>query len=540
MAAETEKQQPLDLDRYLSLILRRKWVIIFGTVPLLIAGIVYCLVATRVYKTSTTIVVVPQKVPENYVRSTVTGNVRERIRGIWQEVISRTTLERLIQQFNLYPDMREKYPMETVVELMRKKISIESPRTDRNNAFILSYEGTDPVLITKVCNSLANMFIEENLKLRESQAKSTAEFLAQQLEKVYKSLKEREEALKKYKMKHMGELPEQRDTNIAMMERLGQQMEGLQEDIRRAEDRKLLLQRELADEENNLRLAASTRLAKAAGHADGVRAPVTLESLKERLRDLRTRYTEQYPDVIATKQLIAKLEKEQAHRHAGQVNGTQAPGVSHEASSDEPPYQNAVVVGLRYQIKSLDMEIKAMKEENKKIKKQIEVYKKRIEDTPKREQELIDITRDYNNLRQTYNNLLTRKIEAEQAAALERRQEGEQFRVIDPARMPETPIKPNVKKVLLMTLILALGTGVGSALALEFISKAFYDPDEVTKALKLPMVACLPLVLTPDEKRKKFFKNIGLGLLAFSCYAGVGGLLFILWKKGAGSLAGLF
>ncbi len=539
MATETTGQQALDLDRYISLVLRRKWVIIFSAIPFLLAGIVYCLTSTKIYKTSTTIVVVPQKVPEAYIRSTVTGDVRERIRGIWQEITSRTNLERVIQQFNLYPDERERYPMETVVEMMREKINIDSPRAARTNAFILSYEGKDPVLITKVTNALANMFIEENLKLREAQAKGTAEFLAQELDKVYRELKQREEALKQYKIEHMGELPEQRESNIAMLERLSQQLEGLHENIRRAEDRKLLLQRQLAEEENNLRLAASTGVADTAGHSQATQTPTTLEALKERLRGLLTRYTEKHPDVIATRELIAKLERERAEIQAAGKDGDQAP-VDNGAPPRESTIQNAITVGLKYQLRSIDLEIKAMHSEVRKVREQIAIYQKRIENTPKREQELIDLTRDYNNLRRTYESLLTRKIEAEQAAALERRQKGEQFRVIDPARIPETPIKPNVKKILAMTLILALGAGAGLALALEFMSKTFYDPDEVIKAIDLPVVACLPLILTPAEKRRQTLKTLALSALALVCYAGLGGLLVILWKKGAGALTNVF
>ena len=533
MASETTGQQSLDIDRYISLALRRKWIIIFAAAPVLAAGILYCLLATKVYKTSTTIVVVPQKVPESYVRSTVTGDVRERIRGIWQEITSRTNLERVIQQFNLYPEQREKYPMETVVQMMRERINIDSPRTARTNAFILSYEGTDPVIITKVANALANMFIEENLKLREAQAQGTAEFLTHELDKVYNELKQREEALKQYKMKHMGELPEQRESNIAMLERLSQQLEGLQENIRRAEDRKLLLQRQLAEEESNLRLSASAGVADTAGHSQATQTPTTLEALRERLRGLLTRYTERHPDVIATRELIAKLEKQRAQAPAEEAR-------SGRAASGDTSLQNAVTVGLRYQLKSIDLDLKAMREEVKKVQRQIALYQKRIEDTPKREQELIDLTRDYNNLRRTYEGLLTRKIEAEQAAALERRQKGEQFRVIDPARIPETPIKPNVKKILAMAFILAIGAGAGLALGLEYISRVFYDPDDVTRAVELPVVACLPFIMTPEEMRRKRIKGFALGALAVLCYTGIGGLLLILWKKGAGTLTGFF
>ena len=139
MATGQGGQKPFDVYLYLSLVLRRKWEIIFGMIPFLLAGLLFCLFSAKIYRTSTTIVVVPQRVPEAYVRSTVTGDIDERIRGIWQEVTSRTSLERIIEQFNLYPLARERLPMETVVGEMRKKIQIDSPRTASTNAYILSY-----------------------------------------------------------------------------------------------------------------------------------------------------------------------------------------------------------------------------------------------------------------------------------------------------------------------------------------------------------------------------------------------------------------
>ncbi|RKX62512.1 MAG: hypothetical protein DRP37_01355 [Thermodesulfobacteriota bacterium] len=540
MATEQGEQKPFDIYLYLSLLLRRKWEIIFGMIPFLLVGLLYCLFSAKIYSTSTTIVVVPQRVPVEYVRSTVTGDIDERVRGIWQEVTSRTSLERIIEQFNLYPEARERLPMETVVGEMRKKIQIDSPRSARSNTFTLSYEGADPILITKVVNALANMFIEENLKLREMQAKGTAEFLSEELEKVYRELKHREEGLKQYKMEHMGELPEQSASNLAMLQRLQDEIETLQENIRSAEDRKLLLQRQIAEERSILRATAPGVADPQGDGAAPQQAPTTLEGLKARLKSLRTRYTDTHPDVVTVKRLVAKLEKEQEIRNLSSDKADAEKGEDLESPVDVGDSENAIIVGLRYQLKGLDFDIKAVKESSNKVRKQIAVYQERIEETPKREQELVDLTRDYDNLRLSYESLLTRKIEAEQAAALERRQKGEQFRVIDPARIPVVACKPDLKKILAMTLLLAAGTGFGLAFGLEFLSKAFYDPDKVTKALNIPVLACLPLLLTDAEKRKRKLNALFLSSLAVAGYAMVIVLMFVLWSKGPGALKGLF
>ncbi|MDL1958371.1 MAG: hypothetical protein LWX01_00520 [Deltaproteobacteria bacterium] len=536
MAIRPGGQKPLDIYLYLSLLLRRRGEIIFGMIPFLLAGLLYCLFSAKIYSTSTTIVVVPQRVPEAYIRSTVTGDIDERIRGIWQEVTSRTSLERVIEQFNLYPGASERLPMETVVEAMKEKIQIDSPREARGNTFILSYEGTDPILITKVVNALANMFIEENLKLREVQAKGTAEFLSEELEKVYLELKHREEALKQYKMKHIGELPEQRESNLAMLQRLQEEIETLQENIRSAEDRKLLLQRQIAEERSNLSMAADS-----AGSQGGTvsQTPTTMEGLRERLKSLRVRYTDTHPDVVTVKRLIARLEKEQGIQ--GLASDNEGAGVSMESGApvDMGGPENAIIVGLKYQLKGLEFDIKAIRESSNKVRKQIVVYQKRIENTPKREQELVDLTRDYDNLRLSYESLMTRKIEAEQAAALERRQKGEQFRVIDPARIPETSFKPDVKKILAMTLLLAAGAGLGLALGREYLSNVFYDPEDVKKALNISVLACVPLLLTDAEKRKRRLNALFLSSFAMAGYAAVIILFLILWCKGGGAFSGL-
>jgi len=535
--ANTQVEQPqLNIQQYIQLVIRRKWLIIFTAIPVLILGALYCLFTPEIFKATALIVAVPQKVPEAYIRSTVTDQGDERIRGILREITSRTALEKLIKQFDLYPEMRKKYPLETVVQKMKKEIKIENTERGRRTGIIsfnLSYEGKDPELIAKVTNALANMFIEQNLQLRQTQAENTAKFLSSELEKIYVKLKKTEEALKEYKLAHMGELPEQRQSNIATLTALQQQMQNLQENIRRVEDRRMLLSQQLSDERiarQNLAAATTTNSQTTSSRPPGTQ--LTLPEMQERLRTLESRYTEEHPDVIALKKAI---EARKQRLKQGKDNG------QHKSSaiSATPLTGNPAVDALKLQLRSAELEVRQLKEEAEMLRKKIELYQQRIENTPKREQELIDLTRDYENLKQTYDSLLQRKLEAEQAAALERRQQGEQFRIVDQANPPEMPIKPNLTKILPIIFVLAFGGGFGLAFALDFISTKFYDPDDVVKAFHLPVLACIPLLLTDEEIKRRKSKEIRYIALAGMGYA-VAGLLFaILFLKGPGAFSGM-
>ncbi len=512
---------------YLQLAIRRKWIILLGAIPILIAGLVYCLVAPLTYKANALIVIVPQKVPESYVRSTVTGRNDVRIRGILQEITSRTNLERLIKKYDLYPKMRREYPMEVVVERMKKDLEIENPRKARRNAFNISFQGRNPELVAKVTNALANLFVEQNLKLRESQSANTAKFLSQQLNKIYSALKEREEKLKKYKMEHMGELPEQRMSNLATLSALQRQVQDIQENIRRAEDRKLLIRQQISEQRTSLNLLESRQNGRN-GHE--VAGRLSLPEMKERLRILRSRYTDNHPDVIALKKAISAQEKLLANTKAGSMSkGSLRPVLTGDPSLD----------ALKLQLRGAELEIRQLKEERKGVERRIAVYQKRIEDTPKREQELLDLTRDYENLKQTYDDLLQKKLEAEQAAALERHQQGEQFRIVDPARVPERPVKPDLKKLLPLIVALAFGLSGGLAFVVDLLSNKYFDPEEVKQDMDIDVLACIPLLLDPEELRARRLRNLILSLSAVCGYIVVSGLFLLLFLRGPGSFSGL-
>ena len=233
---------------YMEILRRRVWYIIIPFIVIVTGASSYAFFAPRLYKASTLVLVSPQRVPEAYIMSTVSSKVEERLQSIAQEVLSRTRLEQIISDFKLYQKEQQQRSREEVVELMRKDIKIELPtKRDEKGYFTVSYIGRDPNVVTTVANRLSSQFIEENLKQREEQAAGTTEFLSTELNSAMVKLQELEAAVAQYKRRHMGELPEQRDTNIKILEQLQNQYQRVSENLRAAQDRKLFIQKQLTD-----------------------------------------------------------------------------------------------------------------------------------------------------------------------------------------------------------------------------------------------------------------------------------------------------
>src|SRR4030043_2190704 len=233
------EQKPFNLQDYLAIGLRRKWYIIIPLVVCALGSFGVYKYLPKVYKATTLILVQPQTVPESYVRSTITDSVANRLNTISQEILSRTRLEKVIQEFNLYADLRKKAPMEVVVEKMAKAVQVNiakgiqtGSRGERaKNAFTVSYEGEEPRNVMMVTNKLASLFIEENLKVRELQAEGTSNFLIKELGGTEEQLAKKEEEIRKYRQRNMGQLPQQLDANLRILERLQQQIKTTSEGL---------------------------------------------------------------------------------------------------------------------------------------------------------------------------------------------------------------------------------------------------------------------------------------------------------------------
>jgi len=271
-----------------SIIWRHKWAILVPAVliSVAVAAVTYRLPAR--YKSDTLILVVPQRVPETYVRSTVTTRIEDRLQSISQQILSRTRLERIIQDFNLYADVRKTSIMEDVVEQMRlNDIKIEIVKGD---AFRVSYIGDDPRTAMRVTERLSSLFIDESLRDREVLAEGTDQFLEAQLEDARRRLIDNEKKLEEYRRQHDGQLPTQLEANMQGLHNAEMQVQSLLESINRDHDRRLMLERAVADANDALTATVSQRPSQ---DDAPLSAADQLKAAQEQLRALELRRSEE-------------------------------------------------------------------------------------------------------------------------------------------------------------------------------------------------------------------------------------------------------
>jgi polysaccharide chain length determinant protein (PEP-CTERM system associated) len=507
------EQKPFKIQDYLAIGLRRKWYIIIPLVVCALGSFGVYKYLPKVYKATTMILVQPQRVPESYVRPTITDSVAGRLNTIGQEILSRTRLEKVIDEFNLYSEIRNNVPMEGIVEMMRKAVEVkvqtnpQNPQNERTqNSFSISFEDKDPKTVMMVTNKLASLFIEENLKVRESQAEGTSEFLTKELHDMEEGLKRKEQDIRNFKERSMGHLPQQLDANLRILERLQQQLQTTSENMRAAEDRNMLLRNQIEQlkerEQFSTPRASSGDLGTGAQNIGGGRfledpLGTQLDNLKRDLTTAMSKYKETHPDVIELKKRIATLESQVEARLKSRREGITEENVTPPMLD---PNSQRLLTQYTEQYNSALLDAKRSKEEVKHLKEQIAHYQRRIEDTPKREQELTLLTRDYDLLKTNYHSLSDKKIQSQLAGNLERKQQGEQFKILDPARIPQEPIKPDRNKILLIGAFIGLAMGLGLAWFRESLDQSFHTVSDVEDILEIPVIATIPNLREEEKK----------------------------------------
>jgi polysaccharide chain length determinant protein (PEP-CTERM system associated) len=484
--------EAFEIEKYKEIALRRRWWIIIPFLLSILIGIGYGLKLPKVYQASTLILVQRQKVPTSYVREIVSVDQEDRIRTITQQITSRTNLEKIIKELDLYNEAGKHMFMEDKIESLRKRIGVHVSGRGRQgaNSFRISFTGKYPKQTAVVANALTSYFITENLKLREDYAVGTSDFLADELENIRRRLLEKEEELKRYRERYMGGLPEQLDTNLRILGRIQQQIARNQDNMREAEDKRILLQEKI--------------LGFAERQVSQVEKDKVLDQLKTQLASLEERYTQMHPDVIRLKRRISDLESKQKRDFEG----------SQDVSKDRD--MTRAERNLIDQLREIELEIANLKTELARLRSQMEWYQTQVDNTPKRETELISLNRDYRNIQETYNSLLSRKLESEIAVNLERKQKGEQFRILDPATVPIRPFKPDIQRIFLMSVAIGFALGCGLAYLREIMDTSFRRPEDIEELLQIPVLASLPLTLNARElrriKRKEILTALFVGL----------------------------
>jgi succinoglycan biosynthesis transport protein ExoP len=486
-------------------IARRRWrlgVAVF-LVPLS-ATIGLALYLPAVYRASTVVLVDRQQVPEAFVRSTVTSGPETRLQTISQEILKRGRLEALIERFDLYRGLRDSRSMEAATERMRRDIQLEQ-RTDpvvRGGAiaaFTVSYTGPDPETVAAVTNTLASLYLSENSRVREREASGTADFLRKELDDVKGRLGDQEARVSAFKRRHIGENPKNMDANLAVLERLTAQLRLNSDNQNRAMERRHALARQTAGSEGIPSAAGVT------GSEPADPLGVQLSKLHQELEDLRTRFSDRYPDVIRVKAEIAAREA-QMQSAAGRAVEGPAPAAPESVSN---PY----AVKLRQAMAEAEAEIAALRTEERRLREDFTTYQRRVENTPLREQEFQELSRDYETTGEQYRTLLKRYEEAQLAETLEQRQKGEQFRILEMARPPSAPWAPNRMRFFLMGSAMSAGLAAASVWLSEGLDKSVHAVADLRGLAGVRVVARIPRIVSEGDAVRRRWRRVAWACL---------------------------
>ncbi|MCK9296320.1 MAG: Wzz/FepE/Etk N-terminal domain-containing protein [Desulfobulbaceae bacterium] len=527
-----DQEQRQLIKKYLDILMRRKKMIIAFFLLGVVAGLGLYLKTPKVYQCISLIKYERQQVNPNAMSpDDVRSRTQEVVSTVSQQITSRSSLEALIKEFDLYAEMRASLPMEDVVDMMREKhIEISQERGD---IFKVSYQGGDPKKVLRVTNAIAAKFIEENLRYREERASETSVYIRDELRMAKEGLDKNEAVMRDYKLKYYNEMPAQLANNMTRLSALQEQYQNNQVSAQDLERTKVMVQEQISLRGELL----AQQLNSGAGAAPvmpGKQQPTgifaQIAQLRAELQNLQARYTDKHPEVRRVKKQLQELEAEQ--KAAMQQTGEAAAAAGGAKEAQNEPYIDPQIEQLKQQLSNLEYNIERLKQERGEIKKEIEQYQKWVESTPIREAEWAALTRDYEQLHQRYQELVGQSLLAESAQSLEKHQKGSQFKIVDPAHFPEKPFKPDFKKIMLIAVGLGLGIGGGLALGLELVGTSFKDPADVEKYLGIPIVCAVPNIYTEAELKKRKIRQIFWGALLFVCVILIVAATGYFWKQG--------
>ncbi len=515
-----EQTKAFKFEDVIKIMKRRRWWIILPALAVFLLSLLVLLFWTPVYRSTSTILIEEQDIPREYVTATVTSFAEQRLQTINQRIMSTAQLKGIIDRFNLYADKRDKLTTEEIIDDMRKKDikfeTITADVIDRQTgrpasatiAFTISYEGKNPMVVQQVDNVLASLYLDENLKVMGQQTEGTSKFLEEEMESVKADLAELEKKITAYKEKNPRDLPELYQFNLQSLDWIERNYAQLDDQLRTLREKESSLQSQL------------TTIAPDTVRQDKER----LKELRVALVDLKTRYSDQYPDVIKTKAEIAELEK-------GLKSQDDQP--EPVVNPDNPAYVSisAELAGIRSDILSVKRQIADL--DRKKVE-----YRERLEMSPRVEEGYKNLMVERNDTQVKYDDLMKKYMEAKTARGLEKEQLGERFTLIDPARLPEKPVRPNRPVIILLGIILGIGVGVGMAAMQEANDSSARRAEDLTTVFHFPVLAEIPEIVTlEDEVRKRDRVKVIVGITVLTLTALVVAIhlfvmdLDVLWAR---------
>ena len=471
--------------------LRRRWplIVVLAVIGALLTYGVSRFLPNR-YTSQTLVIVEQPTVSTDYVRPTSYSFTADSLIAMKKQILSRANLEPILHQFDLYPDETNRVPIDGLVARLQSSIEVSSMHSSSDGSenkgvpgFYVMVTMDNPRTAQRVCAAVTSMFIEENARRRQEQSQDTTQFLAQQITDAKAKLDEQDTKLAEFKSRHLGSLPDEEHAGLEVLSGAYSQLDAITQALSRVQQDKNLVETMLARE-------IAARRASQTGQN-----PETFEeqlaALQTSLASLQSRYTDDYPDVIKTKTEIEAIKKKISE---SQVQNN-APGPDRAAKAPLEPIQ---ITQMREQIRTDEQTIAEKTKQQERVQQQIKFYEARIQASPAIEQEYKELTRDHQTALEFYNQLLMKRSQSVMANNLEQRQEGEQFRVTDPASLPDKPSFPNRPLLALGGFGGGMALGVGIAFLLEMRDTSLRTERDVEVSLQLPVLATIPSLEFPS------------------------------------------
>ncbi len=535
----------MDLGDYWAILRRRKWMFIAPLLVVLTIALVLAVVLPPVYRSTATILIERQEIPDDLVQTTVTGYVQERIQALKQRLLTHQRLWGLAQKYNLYADERADMSDDDVVQRMRENITVEmvdveasNPGTGRNAvatvAFTVSFAGPNAANAKAVTSELSNMYLEEDKRSRTQQTEQVTQFLQQEASRLQGRISELETKLANFKQKHVNDMPSMSDLNLRLFQQTQDQIQNVEDRIRSLQERKVFLQSQLAttspyapmvgdqgqrvlspQERLNMLEAEYARLtaiynknypdvkrvktqidqlrAEVGDNGEGAALYRQLDAMNQKLAEMRQHYSADYPDVKKLKRSIGEL----------QDKIKQLPAHSQDNRQLKQPPDNPSYISLRTQMDAMNVNMSSAQDELKQLQQKADELQQRIRQTPDVEKQYLALSRNYKNAVDKYNEVRDKILKAQAAVQLEVQQKGERFSLIGPAREADAPESPNRLGIVLLGGVLGMGAGLGGAALAEYFDRTVRGVRGVADLFGAPPLASIPYIKNDRDIRHR-------------------------------------
>ncbi len=540
-----------DADRP-SIDLRERWLAYWRRRRTFVAAALVSALATvltaallpSTYRSTATILIEQQEIPQDLVRSVITSFADQRVQVISQRVMTTQNLLSLVERYNLYPDIRRAQPREVLVDKLRSDIGMHmisadviDPRSGRPTqatiAFSVSYQSRSPDLALKVANDLTSLYLNENLTSRTQLGHQTATFFSEESARQAAHIADLDKSLTAFKQKHSNDLPELVQLNLQTMERTELELHDAQNKLDSLDSQRVLLEAQLAQinptsqvfsdtgqrvmgPEDRLKALksqlASYKARFAPGHPDIVSTEREVQGLEsqvksdddtsDRLRELdeakaqlaraREKYSADHPDVVRLQRAVDGL--------ASAVEAAANTGKKREATTHS---DNPVYIQVKGELDALAVERDRAVKRRDELQAKFDDYERRMAKSPEVEREFHTMSRELETAQLEYKLILAKQTEAQVSENLESERKGERFTMIEPPQMPEKPISPNRLLIVVMGLLLSLALGVGAAAAHESFDASVRGPTDIRQLLQVPALASIPVIVTTEDRARR-------------------------------------